>query len=146
MVSDPFQPHGLQHSWLPWSITNSQNLLKLMSIELVMPSNHIVLCCPLLLPSIFPGIRGFPMSWFFASGGQSFGTSALASVLPMNVQDWFPLVLTGLISLQSKIFISKSQSFTDFSILNISKKLQCDPCHGLEPRDDPLWLTDCQVH
>ena len=53
------------------SITNSQSLLKLISIELVMPSNHLILCCPLLLPpSIFPSIRVFSMSQFFPSGGQ----------------------------------------------------------------------------
>ena len=69
----------------------------------VMPSNHLILCCPLLLlPSIFPSIRVFSKSQFFASGGQSIGVSALASVLPMNTQDWSPLGWTGWISLQSK--------------------------------------------
>ena len=85
------------------SFTISQRLLKLMSIESVMPSNHFILCCPLLLlPSIFSSITIFPMSWLFLSGGQSIGASASASVLPMNIQGWFPLGLTGLISLQSK--------------------------------------------
>ena len=86
------------------SITNSQSLLKLMSIESVMPSNHLILCYPLfLLPSIFPSIRVFfPVCWLFASGGQSIGASALASVIPMNIQGWFPLGLIGLISLQCK--------------------------------------------
>ena len=70
------------------SITNSWNLLKLMSIELVMPSNHLFLCHPLLLlPSIFPSIRSFPRSQFFASHGQSVRVSASATVLPMNIQD-----------------------------------------------------------
>ena len=69
------------------SITNSLSLLKLMSIESVMPSNHLVLCCPLLLPlSIFPSIRVFS-SQFVASGGQSIGVSASVSVLPKNLQD-----------------------------------------------------------
>ena len=82
------------HSW---------NLLKLMSIESVMPSNNFILCCPLfLLPSIFSQIRIFSMSHFFTSGGQSIGVSASASVFPMNIQDWFPLGWTGWISLQSK--------------------------------------------
>ena len=85
------------------SIANSQSLLKPMSIELVMPSNHLILCCPLLLsPSIFPSIRVFQMSQLFASGGQSIGVSASASILPMNIQDWSPLGWTGWISLQSK--------------------------------------------
>ena len=74
-----------------------------MSIESVMPSNHPILCCPLLLlPSVFASIRVFSKSQLFASGGQSIGTSASASVLPMNIQGWYPLGLTGLISLLSK--------------------------------------------
>ena len=68
VLSNSLQPHGLQHTRPPWaaahqaslSITNSQSLLKLMSIESVMPSNHLILCHPLLLPpSIFPSIRVF---------------------------------------------------------------------------------------
>ena len=85
------------------SITNSWNLLKLMSIESVMPSNHLILCHPLLLlPSIFQSSGSFPINQFFTSDGQSIRVSASASVLPMNIQDWFPLGLTGLISLQPK--------------------------------------------
>ena len=83
------------------SITNSWSLLKLMSIESVMPSNHLILCHPLssCLQS-FPASESFPMSQFFTSDGHSIGASA--SVLSMNIQDWFPLGLTGLISLQSR--------------------------------------------
>ena len=85
------------------SVTNSQSLPKLMSIESVMPSNHLILCRPHpLLSSIFPTIRVFSMSQFFASGGQSIVVSASTSVLPMNTQDWSPLGWTGYISLQSK--------------------------------------------
>ena len=63
------------------SITNSQSLLKLMSIESVMPANHLILCHPPLLPpSIFPASGSFPVSQFFTSGGQSTGVSASASV------------------------------------------------------------------
>ena len=73
-------------------ITNSQSILKYMFIKSVMPSNQIILCHPLLLlPSIFPRIRVFSMSQFFASSGQSIWDSASASVLPMNIQDWFAL-------------------------------------------------------
>ena len=72
-------------------------------IQTVMPSNYLILCRPLpLLPSIFPASGSFLMSQFFASGGQSIGASASSSVLPVNVQDWFPLGMTDLISLQSK--------------------------------------------
>ena len=60
VVSNSLRPHGLQHARLPCPITNSQNILKFMFIELVMPSNHLSLCHPLLLPpSIFPSIRVF---------------------------------------------------------------------------------------
>ena len=83
------------------SITNSQSLLKLMSIEWMMPSNRLILCYPLLLwPSIFPSIR--ETNGFFTSDGQSTGASASASVLPLNIQGWFPLGLNGLILLLSK--------------------------------------------
>ena len=74
------------------SITNSLSLLKLMSIEPVMPSNNLILCHPLLLLlSIFPSIRVF--SRLFTSGGPSIGASASASVLLENIQDRFPLRL-----------------------------------------------------
>ena len=70
------------------SITNSWSILKLISIESVMPSNRLILCCLLLLlPSIFPSITVFSTSQFFLSGGQSIGVSASTSVLPMNIQD-----------------------------------------------------------
>ena len=83
---------------LSLSITNSRSLFKLMSIKSVMPSNHLILCCPLLL--LQQGF--FPMSRLFASGGQSIRVSASAWVLSMNIQGWFALGLTGLI-LQSKV-------------------------------------------
>ena len=85
------------------SITNSRSLLKLMSIESVMPSNHLILCRPLLLSSIFPSIRVL-MSQFFPSGNQSIWASASTSVLPMNIQNGFLLGLTGLIFLLSNGF------------------------------------------
>ena len=70
------------------SITNSQTLLKPMSVESVMPSNHLLLCHPLhLLPSIFPSIRVFSSESVLHIRWPSFGVSASASVLPMNIQD-----------------------------------------------------------
>ena len=80
--------------WASLSITNSQSLLKLMSIESVMLSNHLLFCSPLFLPSIFPSIRFFSNE-SFTSCSQNIGASV--SVLPMNIQDRFPLGLTGLI-------------------------------------------------
>ena len=83
------------------TITNSRSLPKLMSIESVMPSSHLILCHPLLLLSPIPPSTGsFPMSQLLPSGGQNIGVSA--SVLPKNTQDWSPLGWTGWISLQSK--------------------------------------------
>ena len=74
-----------------------------MSIELLIHFNHLSLCRPLLfLPSVFPSIRVFSKVPVLRSGGQSMGVSASASVLSMNIQDWFPLGLSGLISLKSK--------------------------------------------
>ena len=92
----------LSHVWLfvtPWTaarhvplfFTISQSLLKFMSIESVMPSNCYVILCYflLLLSSVFPSIKVFLMSQLFPSGGWSIGASALASVLSVNIQDWF---------------------------------------------------------
>ena len=70
------------------SITNPQGSPKPMSIESVMPSNHLILCIPLSsCPQSFPASGSFQMSQLFTSGGQNIGVSASASVLPMNTQD-----------------------------------------------------------
>ena len=82
------------------SNTNSQSLFKLMPIESMMPSSHLMLCRPLLLlPPVPPSSRVFPVNQLFAWGGKSIEVSALASVLPMHTQDWSP---SGWISLQSR--------------------------------------------
>ena len=105
--------YGL-YCWLfvtPWTVarqaslsfTISQSLIKLMSIESVMPSNHLILCCPFsFCLQSFLASGSFPVSQIFISGNQSIGASTSASVLPMNIQGWSPSELTGLISLQSK--------------------------------------------
>ena len=88
-------------------------------IELVMPSNYLILChLLLLLPSVFPSIRVFSNESVLCISMQrilcqSIGTSVLASVLPMNIQDWFSLGLTDLISLQSK---GLSRVFSDTTV------------------------------
>ena len=105
-MSNSLWPHGLQHARPPGpSPTPGVYSNSCPSIESVVPFSHLILCLPLLLlPSVFPSKGSFQISQFFATSGQSIGVSvsALASVLPMNIQDWFPLAWTGWISLQSK--------------------------------------------
>ena len=105
---------SLSRVWLfvtPWiaarqaslSISNSQSLLKLMSIKSVMLSSHLILCLPLLLlPPIPPRIRVFSNESTLHIRWPKYGVSASASILPMNTQNWSPLGWTGWISLQSK--------------------------------------------
>ena len=103
VVSDSLQPHGLQHTRLPCpsptprACSNSCPLSlwchPTISSSVIPFSSHL---------QCFPTSRSFPVSQFFTSGGQRIGVSASASVLPMNIQDWFPLGWTGWISLQSK--------------------------------------------
>ena len=90
------------------SCTISQNLLKLTSIESMMPSNHLILCRPLLLPSIFPSIRVFSNEMI------------LCIRWPKYFQDWFPLELTGLISFQSK---GLSRVFSNTTVQNINSSV-----------------------
>ena len=102
VVSDSLRPHGLQHSRLPCS----SQFPRVCSNWC--PSSHW--CHPTILSPVVPFSRlqpspawgSFPVSWLFASGGQSIGVSVAASVLPRNMQGWFPLGLTNLFSLQSK--------------------------------------------
>ena len=85
------------------SLTIAWSLPKIMSTESVMSSNHLILCHPLLLlPSIFSSTRLFSNQSVFASGSQSIGASAAASVLPMSIQGWSLLGCTGWTSLKSK--------------------------------------------
>ena len=105
---------SLSHVWLfvtPWtaacqaslSFTISWSLLKLMSIESMMLSNHLNLCrSPLLLPSVFPSFKVFSNESVLCIRWTEYWSSGSASVLPMNIQDWFPLGWTGWTSLQSK--------------------------------------------
>ena len=101
--SNSLRPHGLHHTRLPWPSPT------LGAYSNSCPSNrwrHPTISSSVVPFSSclqsFPASGSFLMSQLFISGGQSTGASALASVLPMNIQDWFPLELAGLISLQSK--------------------------------------------
>ena len=100
----------------------SWSLLKLMSIESVMPSNHLAFCPPLLLlPSIFPRFRVFSNeSALYIRWPEYIGASVSASVLEMNIQGWFPLGLTGLISLLSKGLSRVFSSTTQFKSIHSS--------------------------
>ena len=103
VVSDSLLPHGLQHAKLPCPSPTPE------ACSNSCPSSHW--CHPTISSPVvpfssclqyFPASGSFPMSQLFTSGGQSIGASASASVFPVNIQDWFPLGLTGLISLQCK--------------------------------------------
>ena len=101
VMSGPATPWiAARHASLSYTI--SWNLLKLTSIELMMSSNRLILCCPHLLPSIVPCMRVFSKESVLCIGWPKCWNLASASVLPMNIQGWFPLGLTGLISLPSK--------------------------------------------
>ena len=110
VVSVSLQPHGLQHARLPCpsptpgaylnSCPSSQWCHTTISSSVVPFSSHL---------QSFPASGSFQMSQFFASGGQSIGVSASVSVLPMNIQDWFPLGWTGWISLSSQDLLDSSR-------------------------------------
>ena len=106
------RPHGLQHTRLPCPSLSPWSLLRLMSIESMVPSNRLILCYPLLfLPWIFPSLSVFSNGLALCSGGQSIGASA--SVPPVDIQGWFPFGLTGLISLLSQ---GRSRVFSSTTI------------------------------
>ena len=103
VISDSLPPHGLKHASLPCpspspGVCSNSCLLSWWCHRIISSSVILFSSCP----QSFPASGSFPMSWLFASGGQSTGVSASASILPMNIQDWFPLGLAGLISLQSR--------------------------------------------
>ena len=127
------------------SMTNSQSLLKLMSIESVIPSNHLTRCRPLLfLPSILPSIKVFSNESVLLIRWLTYGASASASasVLPMNIQDWFPLQLTGLISLKSKKHSSLLQHHSSkASILQCSAFFMVQLSHPYMTTGKTIALT-----
>ena len=120
VVSDSLWPHGLQHARLPCPSPTPgvySNSCPLSQWHHPTISSSVVLLSSCL--QTFPASGSFPMSQLFATGSQSIGASASTSILPMNIQDWFPWGLTGLLSLQSKglsrVFsntaVQKHQSF-----------------------------------
>ena len=116
VVSDSLRPHGLQHARPPCPsptprVYSNSGLLSLWCHPTI--SSSVIPFCSHL--QSFPASRFFPMSWLFPSGGQSIRVSASASVLLMNIQDWFPLGWTGWISLQSKTL---SRVFSNTTVQN----------------------------
>ena len=115
-----------------------------MSSESMMPSNHLIIWHPLLLcPQSFPVSGTFPMSWLFASDGPNTGASASASVLPMSIQGWFPLRLTGLISLLSKGLsgVFSSTTVQRYQFFGAQPSLQSSSHNDTWPLGRPLpWL------
>ena len=106
------------------SITNSQSLLRLMSVESVMPSNHLILCLPLLSPSIFPASGSFPMRQFFASGGQGIGALAILSIIKCLAQSFLLLQQMGSQTPdQREATVDQAAS----SISSPSQNQQCSP-------------------
>ena len=102
-MSDSLQSHGLQNARLPYpslspGVCSNSCLLS----RWWHPNNSSSVTPFSSCPQLFPATESFPVSWLFPSGDKCVGTSASATVLPMNIQDWFPLGLTGLISLLSK--------------------------------------------
>ena len=121
VVSDSLRPHGLQHARLPCPSPTPR------ACSNSCPSSwwcHSTISSSVIPFSSclqsFPASGSFPMSQFFASGGPSIGVSASASVLPVNIQDWFPLALTGLISLQSK---GLSRVFSNTAVQKINSSV-----------------------
>ena len=104
VVSNSLPPHGLQHTRLPCpSPTPGVYSNSCPSCQWCHPTVSSSAIPFSSCPQSFPASGSFQMSRFFTSGGQIIGVSASASVLPMNIQDWFPLWLTGWISLKSKL-------------------------------------------
>ena len=128
VMSDSLWPHGLQHARLPCptptpgACSNSFPLSWWCHPTISSSVVHFSSCL-----QSFPASGSFQMSHFFASGGLSIGVSALASVLPMNIQDWFPLGWMGLISLQSKGLSRVFYSTTIESISSLVLSLLYDP-------------------
>jgi len=133
VVSNSLRPYGLQHTRLPYPSPSPR------ACSNSCPSSQR--CHPIISSSVVPfssclqsflASGSFPMSWLFPSGGESIGASVSASVLPVSIQDWFPLGLTGLISLQSK----------GFSRVFFNTTVQKHWFFGAQPS---LW-SNCHIH
>ena len=102
VMSDSLWPHGLQHTRLPCPSQSPRPCSNLYPLSQWYHPTISFFVVPFSCFPSFPASGSFPMNWFLTSGNQRIGTSASVSVLPMNIQDWFPLGFTGWISLYSK--------------------------------------------
>ena len=153
VMSESLQPHGLQHARLPClsqsprACSNSCPLSRWCHPTI---SSSVV---PFSCLQSFPASGSFLMCWLFESGDQSFEASTAASVLPINIQDWFPLGLTSLISLQSKglsrVFsnttVQKHQFFGAQSCLMLCDPMDCSTS-GFSVHHQLLEPTQTHVH
>ena len=136
----------MSNSAIPWtaalqaslSFTISRSLLKLMSIESMMPSNPHPVALFSSCPQSFSASGSFLMSRLFTSDGRSIGASALASVLPMNIQGWFPLGLTSLISLLSKSLLQHHN--LKASVLWCSASFMVQLSHPYMTTGKAIWI------
>ena len=133
------------------SFTITWSLLKFVFIELVMQSNHLILCCLLLLlPSIFPASESFPMSQLFKSHGQCIGASVSPSVLSVNIQVWYSLGLTGFSS--GHVWMSELDCEKGWAPKNwcwridvvlektLESLLDCKEIQPVHPKQDQSWV------
>ena len=132
------------------SITDSWSLLKPTSMESVMPSNHLILFGPLLLPpSIFPSIRSFPVSQFFASRGHSIRVSASTSVLPMKSTELVHSFFSRHMTTPEFLFLPSFFTFTNNMAVGLLIQASCytrsqvSPRHHLEQNG---WVTGSPAH
>ena len=127
VVSDSLQPHGLQHAGPPCPSSTPRVYSNSCPLS---PWSHPTISSSVFSSCLqsFPASGSFPISQFFASDGQSIGVSASASVLPMNIQDWFPLGWTGWISLQSKGFsrVFPTPQFKSIEVEEYQRKEDCN--------------------
>ena len=142
----------IQLGAMPWtaacqaslSFTISHSLLRLISIKLVIPSNHLVLCCPFssCLQS-FPASVSFLMSRLFASGKQSFGASASAPVLPMNIYHWFPLGWTDMLAVQGALRVISNTTVQKHQFLGAQPSLRYNSHIHTRPPEKP-YMDICR--
>ena len=117
-MSDSLRPHGLQHARLPCPSLSPGVCSNSCLLSWWCHPTHLILCWPFSCPQSFPASGAFPMSWLCASGGQCTGAPTSALVLPMNIQGWFPLGMTNLISLLPKGTLKSLSPAPQFKSIN----------------------------